>query len=213
MLMENGCDSIGRAAALAAFGEEETAREAETPDLLYPRLLEQVHGALARRFGLESSVELDAAFGASIPQWPSFPDTADALRALKAHYKLVILSNVNRDGFAASNRKLGVAFDAVYTAEDVGSYKPDSANFEYMIEHLKTDLGVGPGDVLHTAQSLYHDHVPVAALTLASAWIDRQDLSGGGDWGATAKVAKRPEVAFRFPSMGAMAQAVAEAAA
>ena len=39
----------------------------------------------------------------------------------KTRYKLVILSNVNRAGFALSNRKLGVDFDAIYTAEDIGA--------------------------------------------------------------------------------------------
>jgi hypothetical protein len=96
----------------------------------------------------------------------------------------MILSNVNRDGFAASNRKLGVAFDAVYTAEDVGSYKPDPRNFAYMLERLAAEAG------------------------LARAWIDRQDLSEGGQWGATARVAKRPEVDFLFPTLAAMAEAV-----
>ena len=136
-----------------------------------------------------------------------FPDTADALRALKRHFKLVILSNVNRDGFAASNRKLGVDFDAIYTAEDVGSYKPTPRNFEYMLERLSADLGLAAGDVLHTAQSLFHDHVPAREFGLANAWIDRQGLDEGGNWGATAPVAERPEVDFLFPTMAAMAEA------
>ena len=77
-----------------------------------------------------------------MPHWPAFPDTADALRVLKRHYKLVILSNVHRDGIAASTRKLGVEFDAIYTAEDIGFYKPADANFAYLLAHLKSDLGL-----------------------------------------------------------------------
>jgi 2-haloalkanoic acid dehalogenase type II len=167
-----------------------------------------VHAALAGQLGLATTPALDAAFGASVPHWPAFADTADALRSLKPHYKLVILSNVNRAGFAASNRKLGVAFDAVYTAEDIGSYKPDPRNFAYLLEHLRADLGVGRDRVLHTAQSLFHDHVPARAAGLASAWIDRQGLSEGGSWGATAEVAERPKVDFLFRTLGAMAAAV-----
>ena len=97
---------------------------------------------IAGHLGLDSSEALDRDFGASVPHWPAFPDSADALRALKEHYKLVILSNVNRNGFAASNAKLGVEFDAIYTAEDVGAYKPATANFEYLLAHLKSDLGL-----------------------------------------------------------------------
>ncbi len=208
LLMESGCAEITRAAALQAFAEEESGQQAQTPDMLYPKLLERVHGTLARRFGLRSTAALDAAFGASLPHWPAFPDSADALRVLKAHYKLVILSNVNRDGFAASNRKLGVAFDAIYTAEDVGSYKPAPANFEYMLDRLRGDFGLDAPDILHTAQSLFHDHVPARAFGLANAWIDRQGLSGGGDWGATAVVGEKPQFDFLFPDMASMARAM-----
>ena len=91
---------------------------------------------------------------------PAFPDTADALRILKKHYRLVILSNVDQDGFTASNRKLGVEFDAIYTADMIGSYKPDSANFVYLLERLREDHGLEKQDILHTAQSLFHDHLP-----------------------------------------------------
>ena len=141
------------------------------------------------------------------------PDSADALRVLKRHYQLVILSNVHRDGFAASNRKLGVAFDAIYTAQDIGSYKPAPANFEYLLAHLKSDLGLEPGDVLHTAQSLHHDHVPAKAVGLANVWIDRRRLSEGGDWGATAHVTERPEIDRTFFTLAEMAEAVEREAA
>ena len=208
LLMENNCTKITRAAALRAHGEEESRQQAQTPDMLYPEILETVHASLARRLDLRSAAALDATFGASLPHWPAFPDTADALRILKAHFKLVILSNVNRDGFAASNAKLGVAFDAVYTAQDVGSYKPTPTNFEYMLEHLRGDLGLDAPDILHTAQSLFHDHVPARAFGLANAWIDRQGLSEGGDWGATAVVDEKPKFDFLFPDMAAMAEAV-----
>jgi 2-haloacid dehalogenase len=210
VLMKNRVSGVTRDKMLAAFGKLESRQQAETPGMLYPELLARVHVALARDLGLDSSPALDEAFGASIAHWPAFPDTADALRALKARYKLVILSNVNRDGFAASNRKLGVAFDAVYTAQDVGSYKPDPRNFAYLLEHLRADLKLGPEHVLHTAQSLFHDHVPARAAGLATCWIDRQGLSEGGDWGATAAVEKVPDVDFLFPSLGALTAAVAE---
>ena len=180
LIQASGRDDITRAAALEAFAEIESAQEGATPGMLYPELLRRVHADFAARFGLETSAERDRAFGGSVPHWPAFPDTADALRILKRHFKLVILSNVNREGFAASNRKLGVAFDAVYTAEDVGSYKPNPRNFAFMLEHLADEHGLAPGDILHTAQSLFHDHVPARSAGLARAWIDRQGLSQGG---------------------------------
>jgi len=115
---------------------------------------------------------------------------------------------VHRDGFAASNRKLGVEFDAIYTAEDIGAYKPSPANFEYLLAHLRDEHGLDRTDILHTAQSLFHDHVPARSFGLANAWIDRQHLSESGIWGATASVEQRPEIDWRFFSMKEMADAV-----
>ena len=205
LLQANARDDITRQAGLEAFATIESEQEKQTPGMLYPLLLTKVHASLAKHFNLKTTVELDHAFGASVPHWPAFADSADALRILKKHFKLVILSNVNRDGFAASNKKLGVEFDAIYTAEDVGSYKPNPANFEYMLVKLKNDHGITADQILHTAQSMHHDHVPATQFGLAKAWIDRQNLQASDNWGATAKVAELPEVDFRFGTLAEMA--------
>ena len=115
---------------------------------------------------------------------------------------------MHRDGIATSRRRLGVEFDAVYTAEDIGSYKPSDANFEYLLAHLQSDLGLERKEVLHTAQSLHHDHVPAKRFGLATAWVDRQRLSESGSWGATERVEEMPATDFVFNSLGAMAEAV-----
>lgn len=88
-----------------------------------------------------------------------FEDSANALHYLKQHYKLVILSNVDNESFTHSNAKLQVEFDAIITAEDVGSYKPSPRNFEYMIGKLG-ERGIRKKKILHTAENLFHDHKP-----------------------------------------------------
>ncbi len=208
LLMANKCSEITRYDALAAHAIIEHQQQIDTPGMLYTDLLKRVHGEFAAKFALQTSEKLDSDFGNSLPHWPAFPDSADALRYLKTRYRLVILSNVSRAGIAASNRKLGVEFDAIYTAEDIGSYKPADANFEYLFEKLRSDLGLERPDILHTAQSLFHDHVPAKKFGLANAWIDRRRLSESGDWGATAKVDERPDIDFLFFSMAEMAEAV-----
>ena len=123
----------------------------------------------------------------------------------------MILSNVDRTSFAASNARLGLSFDAICTAQDIGSYKPDARNFRYLIATLGS-LGVRPQQLLHTAQSLFHDHAPAQAAGLASAWIDRRHERSG--WGATRAPEETPAYNFRFESLAAMVQAhEAEAAA
>jgi len=114
----------------------------------------------------------------------------------------------NRHGsaprFAGSLPRLGVAFDLVCTAEDVGSYKPDPRNFAYLIEKL-AGVGIARDQVLHTAQSLYHDHAPANAAGLASAWIDRRGGAPGG--GATSAPPPGVRYDFRFTTLAEMAAA------
>lgn len=208
LIVHNQRNDILRNDALTCFARHESSLETVSPMLHYREILEQVHATLAREFGLDSTAEMDQDFGNSVAHWPAFPDTSDALRYLKTHYRLVILSNIDRESFAASSRKLGVRFDAIYTAQDIGSYKPSPLNFQYMVEHLQNDFDLGPGDLLHTAQSLYHDHAPARAMGLSNAWIDRQRLSEQGSWGATVPLQDRPEINFSFFSMAAMAEAV-----
>jgi 2-haloacid dehalogenase len=204
-LISAGQLKIGREEALNVFSRLETEQEVETPSLRYSALLSVIHARMAKKWGVHTHADLHDRFGASVADWPAFPDSVEALAYLKRHYKLVILSNVDRLSFAASNKKLGVTFDAVYTAEDVGSYKPDPRNFAHLIEHLEADLGIGKSEILHTAQSLHHDHVPAERAGLARAWIDRRFGQSGG--GATVIPEKKPQVDFHFKSLAELAQA------
>ncbi|EJK87636.1 haloacid dehalogenase type II [Rhizobium sp. AP16] len=198
-LLSEGRLTMDREEALELFGRLEMEQEVETPSLRYSSLLGVVHARMAKFWGARVSSEMHDRFGMSVPDWPPFPDSADALCYLKKHYKIIILSNVDRTSFAASNRKLGVNFDAVYTAEDIGSYKPDPRNFTYLLDHLRDDFGIAPSQVLHTAQSLHHDHVPAAKAGLARAWIDRRSGRPGG--GATPVPSNIPTVDFVFKSL------------
>ena len=135
-----------------------------------------------RRIGADLGVEVDAAeaaeFGDSVGTWPAFADSAAALRRLQQRYRLIILSNVDRASFARSNRRLGVTFDLILTAEDIGSYKPDPANFDRLLAEVGP-IGVERGELLHVAQSLFHDHGPAQRIGLPSVWIDRYGTPAG----------------------------------
>lgn len=196
--------TLPREEVLEAFARHEAAHQAETPGLLYTELLSEVSRSLAEEWGVEASDSLHDAFGASVPLWPAFPDSAEALAYLKHHYRLVVLSNVDHAGFAGSQARLGTEFDAVFTAQDIGSYKPSLRNFEHMLEALDRS-GHARGEILHTAQSLFHDHAPAKRLGLATAWIDRRQGQEG--WGASLPPPSGAGYDFRFASLGAMAAA------
>jgi 2-haloalkanoic acid dehalogenase type II len=189
---------------LEAYGPIEHDLEEIHPGMRYSQLLEKVHERLRDDFGVDRDEGEAAALGASVGDWPAFSDSAEALAYLKGHFKLIILSNVDRASFAGSNRRLAVEFDHIFTAEDIGSYKPDLRNFEYLLENLTAD-GVGKGEVLHVAQSLFHDHVPANHMGVASAWIDRRHDKPGS--GATKLPDPMPHYDFRFTSLGELAAA------
>jgi 2-haloalkanoic acid dehalogenase type II len=203
-LLNKGGVTLPRHEVLAAFARHEVAQESATPQMVYCELLAEVHRRLAREWNVSDDEKDALTFGKSVPEWPAFPDTPAALQYLQRHYKLVILSNVDRASFAGTNRRLGVTFAAICTAQDIGSYKPDSRNFTYLIDTM-AELGVSKPEILHTAQSLYHDHAPAQAAGLRSAWIDRgHDMDDGG---ATVRPAATPKFDFRFSSLGELAKA------
>ena len=195
---------LSRNDILEAHARHESTQQRFTPAKIYRDLLPIVYKRLADEWGVVVSWDECVAYGRSIGDWPAFADSAGALQYLKRHYKLVILSNVDNQSFAASNTKLKVDFDAIYTAEDIGSYKPEARNFDYMLTKLAT-LGVKPPEVLHTAESLFHDHVPGNKAGLASAWIYRRHADNG--FGATMNPETTPRIDFKFTSMADLVKA------
>jgi 2-haloacid dehalogenase len=200
---------LSRNQILEAHARHESSQQLQTPGKPYRELLPIVYRRLAEEWGVSVSWKECVTYGQSVRNWPAFADSASALQYLKQHYKLVILSNVDNESFAASNEKLQVEFDAIYTAEDCGSYKPSERNFEYMIAKLET-LGIRKHEILHTAESLFHDHVPANRFGLASCWIYRRHAQEG--FGATMNPGSMPVYDFRFNSMAELVKAHQEEA-
>lgn len=195
-----------RALAIKRFDEFETSLCASKPALKYSTLLEESYLLLAESLSLPTPPKPEVeTVGASICKWPAFPDTVEALHRLQKHYKLVILSNVDRKSFdqVLAGPFADVKFDAVYVAEEIGSYKPDLKNFHYLLEHVKSDLGVEKEQILHTAHGLKADHVPSKQIGLSSAWIARGELGG---LGSTLEVVEgKTAYTWQFDTMGDMA--------
>jgi putative hydrolase of the HAD superfamily len=189
---------------LQAHARHESFQQRYTPAKPYQDLLPVVYRRLAEEWGLSVGWDECLAYGQSVKNWPAFADSVEALQYLKSHFKLVVLSNIDNDSFAHSNAKLQVEFDAVYTAEDIGSYKPSRRNFEYMLDELGA-IGVTKEQVLHTAESMFHDHEPANQFGLAGCHIYRRHNAKG--FGATMTPEKMPNVDFRFNSMAELVAA------
>jgi putative hydrolase of the HAD superfamily len=195
---------LSRDDILQAHARHESAQQIYTPAMKYSDLLAVVYKRLAEEWGVEAPWEECLVYGNSVKDWPPFLDSVEALAYLKKHYKLVILSNIDNASFAHSNKRLQVTFDAIYTAQDVGSYKPSDRNFQYMIDKLQS-LGIAKAEILHTAESLFHDHGPANKHGLASCWIYRRHDQKG--FGATRDPGFMPKHDFRFNSMAELAAA------
>lgn len=206
ILEKNGKADLDKKTVLSACQKIESEQQKKTPDMIYSKLLATICPNLCTELGCEipPTPEESKAFGDSVGAWPAFPDTVDALKRLKKHYKLVVLSNVDNESFSKSNAGPleGFEFDAVLTAQDIGTYKPNPNNFHYMLYEVKERFGVEKAQVLQTAQSQFHDHQPCGEVGVKGAWIDRY----GSVYGNT----EDPVYEWRFETLGEMADAVEE---
>ena len=164
-----------RAEILALYAEFEPRAQDSESFLHYRSVLRRVMLSVGNELGFRcNESELDCLIE-SLPNWPVFPDVVDALQTLKKHYKLAVISNVDDDLFAGTAKRLGVDFDVVVTAEQVGSYKPDLTNFHAAAARM----GVDRSKWLHVAESLYHDIAPANRLGVKSVWVNRAARGGG----------------------------------
>ena len=180
---------------LERFAALETEAE-KGPYLPYRQVLKRVQVGL----GLTESPELLAE---SIARWKPFPDTVAALKVLKKRFKLAVITNIDDDLFEGSRAQLGVEFDWVVTAQEVGAYKPSPQNFIYAVRKM----GVPCNRVLHAAQSLYHDVAPARELGLSTAWVNRRKWLKGG--GATPASGAKPDL--EVPDLKSLADLLASA--
>ena len=170
------------------------------PYLTYRDVLSRVVDEFGRELGFAPSLQERASLPESITHWVPFDDTVPALRILASRYRLAVISNVDDDLFAFSARRLGIDFDEVVTARQVGGYKPDARNFERALERLGAPIDA----VLHVAQSLFHDIAPARRLGFATVHVNRVSPHGGS--GATMPVSARPDL--EVPDLATLAEMV-----
>ena len=161
------------------FGEERADELLERYHELEPELeadgtrsYREVLTEAMRRLGAPSDEE--EALARSLPDWLPFPEVPGALaEAHERGWKLVILSNTDRDFIEASMRRLGVPFECAIVASEVGSYKPGLVHWST----FERDVGRLPD--VHVAASLFHDIGPASELGLPSVWINRLGETAG----------------------------------
>jgi len=141
----------------------------------YREVLQSVVREFGEQLGFAPTEEETRSLPESLQEWKPWPDTVAALRELKRHFRLAIISNVDDDLFAATRPQLGVEFDQIITAQQAGAYKPSLKIFELALSRI----GVPAHSVLHVGQSVYHDVIPAQSLGLAAVWVDRPSARSG----------------------------------
>ena len=186
---------MSRREILGLYSDIEPRVQGSGDFLKYRDVLRRVMELMGRELGVKLSESELGCLADTLPDWPVFPDTVRALRALKERYRLAVISNVDDDLFAGTAEALGIEFNAVVTAEQVGSYKPDMRNFKVARERM----GVEKERWLHVAESRYHDIGPANRLGIASVWVNRADRGGG-----TRRTEAAPDL--EVPDLGALAR-------
>jgi putative hydrolase of the HAD superfamily len=164
---------------LSAFAEAEDRLQNMHPEMPFTQMLPRIYEELSERWGLKRSEEAAASFQRSIEEWPPFEDSVEALRLLGHSYRLVAVTNADRWATEAMNRTIGEQFHELVSCDEVGVNKPDRRVFAYALEKL----GASREEVLHVAQSQYHDIGGARSFGLKTAWVERR--AGTGSTGAT----------------------------
>jgi putative hydrolase of the HAD superfamily len=183
-------------AVLAAFGAAEGIQQDLTPEMPFTAMLDPISARLAVALGipaLDSPTEHADRAGPSplrrsIASWPAFPDAVEALRALGERFRLVAVTNADRPALDAMAATLGDPFADGVTVDQVGVNKPDPRMFEAALARL-AEVGIGRDEVLHVAQSQYHDIGAAQRLGLATCWVERrQGRAGSGATPASSEI-------------------------
>lgn len=165
--------AVSQAELFARYAELESKLESP-PYRSYREVLAGVMTGLAQELAFELWPGEENALVESLPSWPAFPDVPIVLAELARSYPLVILSNIDRDLFAATQPKLGIEPALVVTAQEVQSYKPNPAHFQRALAALQ----IAPAELLHIAQSPFHDLVPAQSLGIKAVWLQRGEGFG-----------------------------------
>lgn len=186
-LLEKHEIKIPDSAILDLYAQLESEAE-NGPYRNYRGILQAVIKGFGEEFDFTpDATELDL-LANSISRWRPFGDTVNALKSLKQHYKLAILSNIDDSLMKKSLSQLKVDFDYVITAQQLSCYKPSDQFFRQALRRLKTPRET----VLHVAQSIYHDIVPAKRLQLTAVWVNRRKNVAG--FGATPPAYAEPNL-------------------
>lgn len=160
---------------------------------------------LAKELDLPSGASDADAFQMAVLRWPPFADAAEAMKRLRKNFRLVAMTNADRTAFTAYNEALGRPFHDSVTCDETGVAKPNPEYFAYN-KGRQFAFGYPQNEILHVAQSQYHDIGVAHSLGYTTCWIERRHDQAG--YGGTPDPKEFTEPDFHFTSMKELADAV-----
>ncbi len=197
--------TAGDRALLEAYAVAEDHQHHETPRLPFPSMMAPMYREMAAKLGLPVSADDADGFRLSIPRWPAFADSVQALKRLRKQFRLVAMTNSDNWALSHFARTLDLPFDDMITAEMAGWNKPDPQVFAFVRGRLSCD-GFGMNDILHVAQSQYHDITVAKNLGYHTCWIERRKGHLGAGGTPTVTTPAIPD--YHFVSLTELADAV-----
>ena len=204
----NAARRIGGEAALKLSADQIFGSYLRGREMHYGRSSEafaHVYRHMAKELGLIASEEAAEAFQMSVLRWPAFADSAEALARLRRRFRLVAMTNADRSAFSFYSHTLGNPFHDSVTIDEAECGKPDPLFFAYN-RGRQAAHGFKKEEILHVAQSQYHDIEVAKSLGYTACWIERRQGQKG--FGATPAVAKLTTPDYHFPTLGGLADAV-----
>lgn len=175
------------------------------PPARCPDDLGRCYSVMAAHFGLPDTEEKRQFMIEAVAEAKPFADSVEALTKLKKHYRLIAMTNARRWGFERYEKKLDSPFWASFTSDDTGTEKPDPEFFRQVFAFIEKHGG-SVGDILHTAQSQYHDIGISRKLGMTNVWIERRFAQKG--YGGTLTPEKFTEPDYHYRSMIELANAI-----
>ena len=176
------------------------ARGAEKTEK-FPDDLERCYGELVHHAGLKPGVAFAQGFRDSAEFWPAFPDSVEALKRLATRYRLVAMTNAQRWALDHFARTLGNPFWDSISADEALTEKPDPVYFGFVRGRISRS-GFVKSEILHVAQSQYHDIGIAKQLGYTTCWIERRKGRGAG---GTIKAAQMTKPDHHFATLAELA--------
>ncbi|OCX59978.1 2-haloalkanoic acid dehalogenase [Thioclava sp. SK-1] len=206
--IKEGLATIAAQAGVALDGEAALAvyRDARyEPDAgLFPDDLGRCYGRIAAALGLPDTEDNRQFMITTVGEAKPFPDSVEAMARLKTHYKLIAMTNAQRWAFDKFAAKLGNPFWAGFTTDDTKCEKPNPDYFQQVFAYVEANGGT-KADILHTAQSQYHDIGISRALGMTNAWIQRRHAQAG--YGGTIAPKEFTQPDYHFHALIELAEA------